>query len=916
MKDRGIPSPSMGWFGSYFSLTFFSSNATSSSDLGCGAMELLHPVGGLVYRTLKSELFRGVVEGRAGVANFIRLVRAAFIAAHLEDMGEKELKLPKRKKKSEKTASTTTKEEPKSSSENPDESSQPKQPFVVCINEILKKKGLTHTLFTRALQNLSGRIKEPQLLGTLVDVDRLATDPRTQRPFVEPEGFPNSYVRGASLLYCRVGVQVEVARDATSTKGIQMQAYAEPIIPEGGIAYGGPITIRVVENEGSFREYVKDLLADGSRRDWGAMFLHAKPVTTQKAQTAASGTIENTASSKHAAKSPKTKTSTMGSPATSNAFTDADFHSGGYQAIELVRLTNLTPLLWVRVDPLSTFGGRISVFQPDACLAEQLFHDGDAGAQIDALRALAERPLRIQGSVKVKTVYDVNVSELPVRLLGDCLRGSPALHSSLPHTPVVRAQAALTIAQVRMMCSRVCCAVNIHPTRSLNLCEFRPQWQNNKAPASKNAVGSEVWVGINILVQYFRERFYSSAVVMPTKFTRITLKKNEAEIHKSAAANEGGANSQPSYDDTYVYLDALDESERIEALKAAESIEMEEDEEYRVRSAVVTAIACVRAQDGMTPPLALQFLETVLESEDAEMVTNLSFGNEDNLFEEKYSKLKASVSADPSDSDNESSQGKTSLKVASSFVSSMLVADTLLALCNVNAMADVITDPATGKTVQSSAPHPLSRLMQAARSWLDWELYRENIRLQVAEKTQSGVSGNCYDTIAACAIFALSNLAILRQSTTESEPRRESKEEDQSADAASSRFYIDIFDSRPLRNDLTRAAAAQALCCIFCASDRFEKAGVQPVGLLSCLNFLLERINGTWSWVDSHHFFFLILTRSLLGHAYCRKRDIDKFTTHTCFGHDGCLHRKSVFDAACWRNCRKKRSDSISGKIL
>lgn len=40
--------------------------------------------------------------------------------------------------------------------------------------------------------------------------------------------------------------------------------------------------MRVVENEGSFREYVKELSPDGSRRDWGASFLHAKPVTTGK----------------------------------------------------------------------------------------------------------------------------------------------------------------------------------------------------------------------------------------------------------------------------------------------------------------------------------------------------------------------------------------------------------------------------------------------------------------------------------------------------------------------------------------------------------------------------------------------------------------------------------------------------------
>ena len=99
---------------------------------------------------------------------------------------------------------------------------------------------------------------------------------------------------------------------------------------------------------------------------------------------------------------------------------------------------------------MGLYGGRISVSQPDPCLAEQLFHDGDASAQIDAIRALAERPLGIQGAGKVTTVYDVHVSELPVRVIGDCLRGSSALHSSLTHTPAVRAQAALAIAQVML----------------------------------------------------------------------------------------------------------------------------------------------------------------------------------------------------------------------------------------------------------------------------------------------------------------------------------------------------------------------------------------------------------------------------------------------------------------------------------
>jgi hypothetical protein len=38
-KERPLPSPSMGWMGSHLSLTFLSSNANSSSELGCGAFE-------------------------------------------------------------------------------------------------------------------------------------------------------------------------------------------------------------------------------------------------------------------------------------------------------------------------------------------------------------------------------------------------------------------------------------------------------------------------------------------------------------------------------------------------------------------------------------------------------------------------------------------------------------------------------------------------------------------------------------------------------------------------------------------------------------------------------------------------------------------------------------------------------------
>lgn len=832
-KDRFVPTPSMGWMGSHLSLSFLSSNANSSSDLGCGALELVHPTGGLVYRALKTEVVRRVVSGRAGISNFIRLVRAAFIAAHLDDMGQTELKYPPERK------AKPGAEKPKANDKEPEkeEIERIKPRFIVCVNELLKKKGLTHTLFVRALQNLAGRVREAQLMGTLVDAERDSRDPRTNRPFVDPEGFPNSYVRGASELYLRVGVHVEPAKDTGSgvTKGIQLQSYAEPVIPEGGIAFGGPVTVRVVENEGQFREFVKDINVDGSRRDWGSLTLHAKPVTLPKTQTAASGIIESTSAVKEtkgdstSADSSKA-VSGLGAATSRGAFSESSIHRSGYQAIELIRLTNLTPLLWVRVDPMGLFSGRISVFQPDACLAEMLFHDGDAGAQVESLRALAERPLRIQGSVKVTSVYDVKVSELPVRVLADCLRGSAALHSSLPHTPAVRAQAALAIAQ----------------------------WQNNKAPSTKNTLSANHWVGINLLVQYFRERFYNNSTVMPVKFNRVVLKKNDMEVNQAAPSADGaGPVTVKSEDEAYSYLDSFEEgAEREIVLEEADEVEVEEDEEYRVRSAVITAIASVRAKDGMTPASAIQFLETILDAVDAEMVGNLVSPDED-IFLEKRRRM-ASSEEKNGDEDEEVEDLNDGVISSMPHVSSMLVADALLALCHVNMSPTLITDPTTGKPVQSSASHPVSTLMGICRRWLEWELYREGIRAEIESESLSGVTGVCYETIAACAITALSSLAILRQSTTDRplEPTKEAGgmeyESDAASEAKSKRekldevstapFYMKIFDHKPLRSDVTRAACAQAITCICCATDRFESESQKPIGLLVSMEFVLERI--------------------------------------------------------------------------
>ena len=142
-------------------------------------------------------MFRRVVEGRAGVANFIRLAWVAFIASHLDDMGEKELKMPRPAKKSDRHADAAAADAKTKENEPVVEPLKPK--FIICVNALLKQKGLTHTLFTRVLQNLAGRAREASLVGALVDIERESVDLRTKKPFTDPEGFPNSFVRYAWL---------------------------------------------------------------------------------------------------------------------------------------------------------------------------------------------------------------------------------------------------------------------------------------------------------------------------------------------------------------------------------------------------------------------------------------------------------------------------------------------------------------------------------------------------------------------------------------------------------------------------------------------------------------------------------------------------------------------------------------------
>lgn len=376
------------------------------------------------------------------------------------------------------------------------------------------------------------------------------------------------------------------------------------------------------------------------------------------------------------------------------------------------------------------------------------------------------------------------------------------------------------------------------------------QWQNNKAPNNRDSVE---WVGLKLLIQYFNERFRKRGSIMPAKYAQICLKT----ANKASQSTTGGT-AQTHDTGIYEYLDSYDDQkDREHLIGIAIDIEQEEDEEYRVRSAVVTAIACCRAKDGETPVRVLSTLEEILQGEDESVIRNLVSLEEAQLIEKKK-KIRKKVYQNESFYEEDAivyeERNLRDEIIELPYSSSSLIGETLLSLCYVNARPRLIEDPTTGKASQSKANHPVIPLMHACYRWLQWDLYKENIRLEDEMVNMTGI-GKC-SNIAPCAITGLCSLALLRQVTTDSDADNMNTSNDRSKkrknesiskmvdDATSVQYYIEIFNARPIRSDATRAAAAQAITCLCCAVDRTENRDEDPTGLLKALNFLLDSILG------------------------------------------------------------------------
>ena len=417
------------------------------------------------------------------------------------------------------------------------------------------------------------------------------------------------------------------------------------------------------------------------------------------------------------------------------------------------------------------------------------------------------------------------------------------------------------------------------------------QWQNNKAPQHRDDFGENEWLGLKLLLHYFKERFTTTdkagnTIILPCKYWRETVQRNEGgdfqymddfdkddeealRIRAAAVAQLGM--SGESFDDVYP------------------KIEREEDEEYRVRAAVVTAIASIRAKDGQTPPLVIEFFEQLVPVCDGAVFATCTEGGN---LQRQYHVM---VDRPPVKVVGLYSDQTTAFRNVDDLghLDFVMVANTLLSLCYINMtpekpgdLNDVIMSSSVGiddiapgigaisrteslsrvvsvkgltkqQGDQPLARHPVQSLIDVCHQWLDWSLYQETTAREVEAVTLTGVGEGAFSIVAPSAITALSSLALLKQSTTKEvkeQAKKEITEDEQQKfqetaqpeieETATAKFYLKIFDETPMRSDVTRAAAAQAIACVCCAADRNKINGGDALGLLTALELLMDRVNG------------------------------------------------------------------------
>jgi hypothetical protein len=155
------PAPSMGWnsIGSLLSLTFLASQSTNATRCGCGVIDATHPTQ-MIYRECKAWWVAKISAARAGPDNLMRAIRASILAGALYS-GHGWTCLPQE---------ITAKFNNDDDGDYDFASHIPR--FLLVIDELLKRGGITHVVYTKSLRLLAGPSKEMYLSGSLVDISK------------------------------------------------------------------------------------------------------------------------------------------------------------------------------------------------------------------------------------------------------------------------------------------------------------------------------------------------------------------------------------------------------------------------------------------------------------------------------------------------------------------------------------------------------------------------------------------------------------------------------------------------------------------------------------------------------------------------------------------------------------------------
>jgi len=471
---------------------------------------------------------------------------------------------------------------------------------------------------------------------------------------------------------------------------------------------------------------------------------------------------------------------------------------------------------------------KVIVYQPLSMVVNALFYSGDIGVQVDAIRTLTERPTARE--VIGRNGFNVDGKLLPCEVLLKVVNGE---HVRGPFGSEVRGRAARGVAI----------------------------WMGNKSPGNHDAVGGNVWFGVDGLIKWFRKG-YGKGVGVVRAIGRV----------KGGKRGRGGEKKGGEWE----YVEG-----ELGAGKGLYDLGYELDEEHKVRVDVLISVVCIRAKDKyvqerrehiefasarpvprpstfahtftrasvhirlkttwalarMSHLLALALLPSLQRSHTH--LLELVFFPPSNLaharFARRYTPTRcAEFAVEVLEQGLE--KGGVSLEAE---VLAKLPSEYVEELAEVARNVDLSRDTALAflsLCYLNCAGAAVFNLMELAHNRLEGELYL----CQLGE-------GEGKPWVASACISALCSLGLLRKCAVGAGGLGGGEEgEVKKSDLASmGKFYEGIYEN--FEDTDIRAAAAQAYCMCECVLDGEKRRGgeVDPVRLLNVLEWLLSKMEAT-----------------------------------------------------------------------